>query len=181
MVNNMKEILYFDNTPTVDYCCGKSYYEFIDYAFNESDYFMLVYINYNQNGYTKFMKETKELLQPFKIKTRKNPSWPGTLKTYAPNSDYEIVFYRNDKKAKKILKRVSCVSEWSRPFNPEDLAFFKKNACWFYSVGHERIAAIIEPTDKDKKFLETNNIPTYKMELTLSDVDYYKKFNEQLE
>lgn len=182
MVNNMESILYFENkNQEMDYCSGKAYYAFIDYAFEQSDYFMLVYVNYNRKGYTRFTKEIKGLLEPFKVKSRSNPSWLGTLKTYTPNSDYKIVFYRNAERAKDILKRVSCVSEWSRPFNPEDLAFFKKNKCWFYSVGHEKIAAIINPTDSDIIFLNSNNILLHNMNINLSKIDYYKQFDEQLE
>lgn len=155
----MSKIIYFNNdNQQVDYCSGQVYFDFLDYAFAETDFFMLVYINYNGKGYTKTMKFFKDELKPFKIKSRTNTSWPGTPKTYSPNSTYKIVFYRNCIKAKEILKKVNCLSDWSRPSHPQDLAFFKGNQCWFYSVGHEKIGAIINATDKDIDFVEDKGL-----------------------
>lgn len=178
----MNNILLFENNCSKsDYCKNEAYHAFIDYAFAESDYFMLVYVNYNQKGYSKFSKEVKSLLNPFKVKCRTNPYWPGTMGTFALNTKYKIIFYKNDERAKAILKLVDCISDWSRPFNPEDLAFFKKNSCWFYSVGHEKISAIINPTEKDKLFLKSKNIPFFTSKISLESYDYYKQFDEQLE
>jgi len=163
-----------------DYCTGKVYYDFIDYAFSVSDYFMLVYVNYYRKGYSKIMREFKELLQPFKVKSRTNPSWPGNLGAYCPNTTYKIVFYRNDAKAKEILKRVERMSQWTRPSHPQDLAFFKGNECWFYSVGHEKMACIINPTDKDIEFLETNGLAEGK-DVKYSKRPYFVQYNEVIE
>ena len=154
MENEMDRVIYFDNDDQkIDRCTGETYFDFLDYAFSESDFFMLVYVNYYKKGYTKAMKSFQEALKPFTVKHRVNPSWPGMPWTFCPNTTYKIVFYRNDNKAKEILKRVSCMSAWSCPSYPQDLAFFKGNQCWFYSVGHERIAAIIHATKKDILFV----------------------------
>ena len=86
------------------------------------------------------------------------PSWPGTTATDCPNTTYKIVFYKNCAQAKEILGKVDCLSAWTRPFYPQDLAFFKGNQCWFYSVGHEKIAQIIHATDEDISFWEENEL-----------------------
>ncbi len=177
----MEKYIYFQNSnQKKDYCTGKVYSDFIDYAFSVSDYFMLVYVNYYGKGYSKTMREFKKLLQPFMVKSRTNPSWPGTLGTYCPNTTYKIVFYRNDQKAKEVLKRVDYLSQWSCPAYPQDLAFFKGNECWFYSVGHEKIAGIINPVDKDIEFLETNGLAEGK-DIRYSNQPYFVQYNEEIE
>lgn len=159
MENKMDKIIYFDNdNQLVDRCSGQTYFDFINYAFLETDFFMLVYVNYYGKGYTKVMKSFMKELDSSKVKRRTNPRWPGTLKTDCRDTTYKIVFYRNTAEAKEILKRVTCLSDWSSPSYPQDLAFFKGNQCWFYSVGHEKIGAIIHATDKDLDFVEANGL-----------------------
>lgn len=141
-----------------DLCTGAVYRRFLDYAFSRTDFFMLVYANYDGKGYTKIMKSFLQELKPFQVKRRCDPSWPGTPATDCSNTTYKIVFYKNCAQAKEILGKVDCLSAWTRPFYPQDLAFFKGNQCWFYSVGHERIAEIIHATDEDISFLEENGL-----------------------
>lgn len=155
----MDKVIYFDNNDQqIDRCSGQVYHNFLDYAFDETDYFMLVYVNYNGNGYSKIMKDLRDKLKPYKVKSRTNPSWPGTPKTWCNNTTYQINFYRNTTEAKELLKSVDKLSDWSRPSYPQDLAFFKGNQCWFYSVGHEKIGAIIHANEKDIDFVEANGL-----------------------
>ena len=151
----MYKIIHFDNeNQTIDKCEGNRYSCFLDYAFENTDYFMLVYVNYYGKGYSQRAKDIKKSLEKYKVKTRTNPQWPGTPGTYAKNTTYKIIFYKTDMAAKKVLKQVSCMSDWSAPF-PQDLAFFKGNLCWFYSVGHEKIGVIIRASRNDIDFLES--------------------------
>ena len=92
----MDKIIYFKNdNQKIDYCSGQIYFDFLDYAFEETNYFMLVYVNYYGKGYSKIMKTFMENLKPFQIKSRSNPSWPGTLGQKCYNTTYKIIFYRN--------------------------------------------------------------------------------------
>ena len=126
----MDKVIYFKNDEQKkDYCYGKTYFDFLDYAFKRTDYFMLVYVNYYGKGYSQIKKSYRKALKPFEIKSRTNPSWPGTLGQICPNTTYKIVFYRNSEKAKGILKNVEGISQWTSPSYPEDLAFFKGNQC----------------------------------------------------
>ena len=135
---NKERIVFFKNEDQKsDRCSGTTYEQFIDYAFKHTDFFMLVYVNYYNKGYTKKMKSFMKSLKPFQVKRRTNPSWPGAELTICPNTSYKVVFYRTDEDAKEVLKYVFKISDWSCPENPQDLAFFKGNKCWFYSVGHE--------------------------------------------
>lgn len=175
---DMDKIIYFENgNQNVDRCTGKIYFDFLDYAFSKTDFFMLVYVNYGGKGYTKNMKSFKNELAPFQVKTRTNPSWPGTLNTYSANTTYKIIFYKTTSKAKEILKKVCSLSDWSSPFNPQDLAFFKGNQCWFYSVGHEKIAAIIHATNDDLGFLECAGLATANSAKDRKN-DYFDAYNE---
>lgn len=153
--SDMRYVVYFDNdNQRQEKCAGQTYYDFLDYAFSETDYFMLVYVNYYGKGLSKSAKITKQKLKEFEVKNRKNPCWPGTPNTYAKETTYRVTFYKNSPNAKQILKEVNSLSGWSYPKQPQDLAFFKGNTCWFYSVGHEKIGAIIHATEKDIAFVE---------------------------
>ncbi|MCI8332191.1 MAG: hypothetical protein HFE78_05145 [Clostridiales bacterium] len=152
----MQKIIYFDEVDKK--CIGEAYSKFIDYAFENTDYFMLVYVNYYGKGYTKTMRYFRDALKSYKVKSRSNPSWPGTPGTYCMNTTYKVVFYKTDPAAKEILKEVEGISTWSCPSHPQDLAFFKGNVCWFYSVGHEEMAAIIHASKKDLDFVEENGL-----------------------
>ncbi len=155
----MEKIIYFGNNGRQSDCCsGKAYKKFIDYAFLRSDYFMLVFVDYYSEGYSSQKKRFEKALEPYKVKSRTNPSWPGTPKTITCNTTYKVNFYKTDERAKEILKEMNCLSDWSRPSNPEDLAFFIKNECWFFSVGHEKIGAIICPNNTDFEFFKKNNL-----------------------
>lgn len=174
----MEKVIYLKNdNQKKDYCLGETYYDFLDYAFDNSDYFMLVYTNYYGKGYSKNQKYFKSALKPFIKKSRSNPSWPGTLKTFCPHTTYKIVFYKTAIEAKEILKKTYCLSDWSRPENPEDLAFFKGNQCWFYSVGHEKIAAIIHANENDVNFLINKGLAS-KDAAFVPQNDYFDAFDE---
>lgn len=176
----MEKYVYFRNdNQEIDYCSGDVYLNFLDYAFEEADHFMLVYVNYYGKGYTSTMKAFKKSLEPFKIKSRTNPSWPGTPNTFAKNTTYKIVFYKNHKDAKEILKKVSCLSGWTRPNYPQDLAFFKGNQCWFYSISHEKIGVIIHATDDDIDFVVKNNL-ALRESVKISRDDSFDEYDEEL-
>ena len=181
MESDMDKVLYFNNdNGKKDYCSGQVYYDFIDYAFDKADYFMLVYANYYGKYFTEQKKHFKEALKPYEIKTRNTPNWPGTLNTFCPDTTYEVVFYKTEVGAKKVLKEHDCLSAWTSPNQPEDLAFFKGGECWFYSVGHEKIAAIIHLTDEDERFLEIKKLANRKNAFLPED-DYFKAFDEFIE
>ena len=154
----MDKVVYFKNDDQrTDYCSGAVYRNFLEYAFSRTDYFMLVYVNYYGKGYSGIMKSFMRDLKPFQVKVRSNPSWPGTT-TFCPNTHYKVVFYRNCPQAKEILNKVDRLSAWSRPSYPQDLAFFSGTQCWFYSVGHEKIAAVLHASNGDISFLAENGL-----------------------
>ena len=174
----MDKILYFFEDDRAGACKGQIYYDFLDYAFQKADYFMLVYKNYYGKGYTEQQCYFLERLNKFKVKSRTNPSWPGTLKTFCPDTTYQIVFYKTEPESKEILKEAECLSHWSRPNMPEDLAFFIGERCWFYSVGHEEIAGIIHADEADVEFLEGKGLSSRENLIDHLD-DYYLQYDEE--
>ncbi len=173
----MDKVIYFDSNNMN--CFDMNYYNFLDYAFSKTDYFMLVYVNYYGKGYTKTMKKFMETLKPYFVKSRTNPSWPGTLSVNSKNSRYKVVFYKNSTEAKEILKKVNSLWCWRRPEYPQDLAFFIGNQCWFYSVGHERIAAIIRASEDDIEFVDAMGIASKKDAYTPTNT-YFCGYDEKL-
>ena len=180
MEDKMSLIAYLDSEKISNPDYINDYYDFLSYAFHRTDFFMLVYVNYYNKGYTKEMKALKKALEPYVVKKRTNPSWPGTLNTFSLNSTYKVVFYSTAPEAKQILMRASfCIGDWSRPLNPEDLAFFEGNKCWFYSVGHEKIGAVIRATEDDVRFLLEKGLISLKDVFKRKD-DYFDAYDEQL-
>ncbi len=178
-----QKVIYFENDgQRYDYCRDQVYQNFIDYAFNEADYFMLVYESYYRKGLNSRMKYFKNALSPHKVKRRTNPSWPGVPFTFTLDNStaYQIVFYRCAPEAKEFLKEVSMLSAWTRPQYPEDLAFFKGNKCWFYSIGHEKIAGFIDATEKDIDFVETQGLARRSSAKDM-DCHVFDSYNELIE
>ena len=176
----MEKEVYFREEFERNSCYGQVYFDFIDYAFSKADYFMLVFVNYYGNGYKSKQKYFMDKLKKYKVKTRTNPYWLGTPGTFSQNSTYKIVFYKTEPDAKEILKEVDGISAWSRPGMPEDLAFFKKNQCWFYSVGHEHIASMQHIDTDDLDFLESKKLASKKDVLVMHD-EFLTLYDEQLE
>ena len=176
----MNKLVYFGSDNPQESCCqGQKYYDFLDYAFSKADYFMLVYINYYGKGYSAKQKYFKEKLAKFKVKSRSNPIWPGTPSVYIENTTYKIVFYKTVEEAKEYLKEVESITDWSMPEMPEDLAFFKRNHCWFHSVGHEDIAGMVNPDEEDLNFLESKGLASRK-EIVLCEENSYGICDEKL-
>ena len=176
----MEKEVYFREESERNSCYGQIYFDFIDYAFSKADYFMLVFVNYYGNGYKSKQKYFMDKLKKYKVKTRTNPYWPGTPGTFSQNSTYKIVFYKTEPDAKEILKEVDGISAWSRPGMPEDLAFFKKNQCWFYSVGHEHIASMQHIDTDDLAFIESKGLASEKDVLVMPD-KFSTLYDEQIE
>lgn len=178
-IKSMDKVIFLNNTvPNSNGYIDRKYCAFLDYAFSKTDFFMLVYVNYYNKGYSKHQKYFRDALNKYKVKTRTNPSWPGTLKSICPNTSYKIVFYKTTEEAKNILKEVSHISAWTRGY-PEDLAFFIGNECWFYSVGHENIAAVIHASEEDINFLESNGLANRKDAYIPKD-NYFDAYDEKL-
>ena len=171
----MDKTVCFKTDPTEnDTCCsGQTYRDFLDYAFDKFDHFMLVYINYGGKGYKKNKKYFRNKLEPFKVYSRSDPMWPAYYSSSElddPDSTFKIVYYKTDPAAKEILKEVDRLSDWSRFNNPEDLAFFKNGQCRFFSDGHERTAEFLHADEQDIDFLLSTG---------LADESCIKKYDPQ--
>ena len=156
---------------TEDVCCGEAYQKFLDFCFENYDYFMLVYVNDMGKGFTAEQKNFLQKLKPFMVKSRSKPTqWPGTI-CRAKSTKFKIVFYKTCEQAKQILKAFNSISDWLYP-DPEDLAFFKGNQCRFYSVTHEIVAGFCYATEREQSFVETAGIRVYEERYDSQITDY---------
>ncbi len=144
------------------------YNKMIEYAFCTSDYFMLVYCCYDR-PYKKNVKKIKEALKPHLVKTRHNSVWPGT-KSYSDRKyNFDVCFYKTDVMAKSIILQAESILAWEYPQYPEDICFFRKNRCWFFTVAHEEIIGIVHETIEDLFFLESIHV---KFEEAMEDTEW---------
>lgn len=173
----MEKVVFFEERE--DLCCGEVYRAFLKYAFERTDYFMLVYQTQRGMKTTPEKRSIRKVLAPFRVKSRNNPSWPGTTIIDGPKTDYKIVFYRTDPAAMEVLLQVKRMSDWDGYPYPEDLSFFKGDQCWFYSVGHEIIAGIIHPSKEDIKFVFELGLARPEYVRTYSH-SFYDRFDEEL-
>lgn len=147
-------------------CVGEYYNALLDYAFEQADYFMLAWMEYgNEYGIHNFSKEAYEiqkLLSPYIVKIRSDLHWPGSSPVPLGTCKIigQVVFYITAPEAKQVLKRVAGLFDWINPDYPQDLAFFKENKCWFYSVAHEKMASFVRATDEDVAFLISHGVDT---------------------
>lgn len=177
----MRRVIYFKNDDQkTDFLSGQVYRALLEYAFSKTDYFMLVYLRSNGKAYSKGQAEIKCALADFQVKRRTNPSWPGVPYTERSNTAYQVIFYKNSPEALEILKSAEKMSDWNAPLYPMDLAFFKGNRCWFYSVAHEKIAAIIDASKGDVLFAEENGLASHE-NVVRYDGTYFDQFDEEID
>ena len=170
----MKKELFCDRL-FFEKCKDDTYQRFVDYAFENCDFFMLVYVNYYGKGYSKELKQFEKMLKPFQYKRRTDPCWPGTPGTYCKNTTYKVVFYPTTEETKRIVKSVNALEEWGGKTLPQDIAFFKGNNCWFYSVIHETMAGIVDVSEKDIHFCKKNGLysPSCLNSISEQEISYY--------
>lgn len=115
-------------------CSGPAYQLFLDYAFTQADFFMLAFVNYYGKGLPARARQARAQLAPFRVRSRTNPSWPGTPETCCPNTTYKINVYRCCDAAKQVLQAADRLSAgpdrrmrriW--PFSREDNAGFTRS------------------------------------------------------
>lgn len=156
----MKRILYFytasfSGNEEIDICNDETYREFLDYAFEISNFFMLLYRNWYNRGYSEIQKSYMKDLGPFKVKSK--------IESYPENASvYQYIFYKNNEKAKEILKKINLINYFNKPTFPENLSFFKENRCRIKTITHEGEGVVLDATDKDVDFF-------FKLGLSKSD------------
>ncbi len=135
-----------------DFKTKENYLQFIEYMVKKSDAFSLVYFRYHKSEKIKTnVKEIKEILRPFKIKSWYGTEWASMITLNENNHIYQIVTYRSEPGVEKALGRASRVFEWHYPEFPMDLCFFQNGTAWFSSCAHEELGFLY--TD-DKKTLQ---------------------------
>ena len=116
-------------------CSGPAYQLFLDYAFTQADFFMLAFVNYYGKGLPARARQARAQLAPFRVRSRTNPSWPGTPETCCPNTTYKINVYRCCDAAKQVLQAADRLSDWSRPKNARIWPFSREANAGFTRSG----------------------------------------------
>ncbi|GAA0178456.1 hypothetical protein SH2C18_15120 [Clostridium sediminicola] len=85
-----------------------------------------------------------EKLKPYLIKIRNHPTeWPSSKIAFLSNdSSVDICTYKICSEVKSYLLDVKGLFNWRHPYFPNDLCFFSKGYCWFYTVAHDRDATM---------------------------------------
>ena len=160
-------------------CRGDQYAAFLDYAFAQNDCFLLVYAFRRGSRYAAVLREYRDALAPYLVKLRREPYWPGTTLSFSEAVRYEVSFYRTTPEAKKVLHRVNALTDWAAPKLPQDLAFYRRNCCWFYSSGQENTAAVLHASPRDLAFLAEHRLAD--PDRALPEDRYFELYNEPLD
>ena len=159
-------------------CTGEVYQRFIDYAFEQADSFMLVYVNSGGHGYTKRQKYYRDNLKKFKIKSRTDARWPlQSHRPEEPPTTYKVVFYKTHPDAKPFLLEAGALHQWGGSY-PANLALFKGNICWFAFEYDFGLAGFFLATPQDLQFAVENGLADQN---AAEAMDQWDLFEEALE
>lgn len=152
---------------------GVKYENFLRYALERSDAFLLVFCDYDsKQSYEKRKKKLREELSGYRIKSRRNPSWPSN-EIHTDKYKCFVDIHRMSLEVLPFLLKTEGIYNWMYPTYPEDLCFFKNGKCWFASCAHERFASILLKTEADIEFLKANGIS---YEESGGDVDEFEDY-----
>ena len=125
---------------------GVQYTNLMKWAINHSDAVMLVYRRtcYKKSDWQK-MKSIRAKLSAYRIHTKIDPEkWPGTTfgeplfpVSHPPVPKHFVDFYAITPEVRRYILNVYHLHGWLAPNQPEDIAFFTKGKCWFYTTIHE--------------------------------------------
>ena len=91
-----------------------------------------------------YMKKLKERLRKYLVKERHDSKWTvNEVITKRKKEDdqylFDICFYKICPEVENfLLESVNSLYDFNPPYLPEDIAFYKDNYCWFYTVTHEK-------------------------------------------
>lgn len=135
---------------------GEQYIALMNWALDHSDSVMLVYRQayYKAKDWQELMS-VRTKLSEHRIYTRSTPTaWPGTTVGYPdpaeiaeiqksfpnytqPDSSLYIDFYAITPEIRQYVLSAGHIQGWLTPNRPEDIAFFIKGKCWFFTTIHE--------------------------------------------
>lgn len=119
---------------------GDDYERFIEKAFDRFAFFSLVWRS--QLTSEESARVIRPELRPYQVRHRRTNRWPGTE---VGGSKADLLIYRCDSRAIRILMRPGSLFSWCAPKFPEDLAFYGADRrCAVASVAHERDGRILD-------------------------------------
>ena len=119
---------------------GEDYGQFLRIASERFPSFRLVWRD--QFSFKPSARTIRRELKPLQLRHRRRSNWPGNVML---GHKGDVITYRFDQQALKVLQRPGSLFGWLQPAYPEDLAFFDSDQqCAFASVSHEKDAWILD-------------------------------------
>ena len=125
---------------------GNQYTNLMNWALDHSDSVMLVYRYRGDNDYWQKLNSIRYILSEHQIYSRSTPEeWPGTRLGSScawsdlsePDPNLYIDFYAITPEIRQYVLSAGHIQGWLTPNRPEDIAFFIKGKCWFFTTIHE--------------------------------------------
>lgn len=159
------------NPLSPDDIAGDQYTDLMNWALDHSDAVMLVYqLSGTDKEFNQTQLSIRDHLSKHRIYTRSTPTeWPGTTVGYPdpseiaeirksfpnytlPNPSLYIDFYAITPEIRQYVLSAGHIRGWLSPNRPEDIAFFTKGKCWFFTTIHEYYYTIcgLHPDTREK-------------------------------
>lgn len=115
-----------------------TYLKFIEYMWQRSSTFSLVYFRYNSSEkMKKTCRSIKTQLEPYKNFEKNVLKWPSMETRNDNNHIYRLAMYKSTIDTKNVLAQVSSLWDWDYPMFPMDLCFYRNGYAWFAASSHE--------------------------------------------
>lgn len=130
----------------------------------------------------KYMQELKERLKKYLVKEKHDSKWTvNEVITKREKEDnqylFDICFYKICPEVENfLLESVNSLYDFNPPYLPEDIAFYKDNYCWFYTVTHEKRCEMDIENIEECNYIENMGIKIEKYEIDEKDKDLFEKF-----
>ena len=136
--------------------------KFVEYLYSRCDKFLMAIPNFERTRYQqdemnekykKYLNNIKPIcdsIEPYIIYKYYTKHYMHTKSSIIRDARL-VKFYEG---FKDILLKSGGFHKWLYPKYPEDLCFFKGQKCWFFTIVHEDMFYIVEPTDEDIDMIE---------------------------
>lgn len=119
----------------------------------------------------KNINELKEKLSRYLIKETHDSKWTVQevmKRNKKENNKYlfDVCFYRTCPEIEKfLLESAKSLYSFKPPYFPEDIAFYKDEYCWFYTITHEKTSGMYIDSEEDCKRIENMGIKIKKYKI----------------
>ena len=157
------------------------------------------YMNYIENQYEKLyenykyifseeldiideLSKLRKMKKKYLVKEKHDDKWTvNEVITKREKEDnqylFDICFYKICPEVENfLLESVNSLYDFNPPYLPEDIAFYKDNYCWFYTVTHEKRCEMDIENIEECNYIENMGIKIEKYEIDEKDKDLFERF-----